>query len=82
MKDLGAEQCRLVSPMKRPRRGGSTLRRFSIEASRFEAYCKALPDYAREAKAPRAENLKASNLRKGAAKRALHIASTVTRAKR
>jgi hypothetical protein len=52
-------------------RGGSTLRRFTVKASRFEAYCKAHPDYAREAKALLSENLQASNLRKGAAKRAL-----------
>jgi hypothetical protein len=52
-------------------RGGGTLRRFAVKASRFEAYCKAQPDYAREAKALLSENLQASNLRKGAAKRAL-----------
>ena len=50
---------------------GSTLRPFHENAKRFDAYCKAHPDYAREAKALLSENLKASNLRKGAAKRAL-----------
>jgi hypothetical protein len=49
-------------------RAGNTPRRFTVKASRFEAYCKAHPDYAREAKALLSENLKASNLRKGALK--------------
>ena len=52
-------------------REGSTLRPFHENAARFEAYCNAHPDYGREARALLAENVKASNLRKGDAKRAL-----------
>src|SRR5713226_5512657 len=52
-------------------REGRTLRPFAVKASRFDAYCETHPDYAREAKALLPENLKASNARKGAARRAL-----------
>jgi hypothetical protein len=52
-------------------REGSSLRPFHENASRFEAYCRAHADYGREARALLSENLKASHLRKGSAKRAL-----------
>jgi hypothetical protein len=52
-------------------REGRTLNKFGVKGSRFEAYCHGHPEYAREAKALLCENLKASNARKGAARRAL-----------
>jgi hypothetical protein len=45
---------------------GSTLRPFHEKAARFDAYCQAHPEYAREAEALLAANLKAANWRKGA----------------
>jgi hypothetical protein len=45
-------------------RSGSTPRRFAVKASRFDAYCKARPEFAREAIPLLADNLKAAHRRK------------------
>lgn len=51
-------------------RGGRTLRSFAVRTARFEAYCQAHPEYAREALPLLAANLKAADLRKGEPRRA------------
>ena len=51
-------------------REGRTLRSFAVRTARFEAYCGAHPEYAREAKPLVAANLKAADYRKGEPRRA------------
>jgi hypothetical protein len=50
-------------------RAGSTLRRFHLKASKFEAYCARHPEYGREALPLLQTNLRAANQRKGEARR-------------
>jgi hypothetical protein len=52
-------------------RAGSTLRRFTVKASRFEAYCGAHPDYAREALPLLGANKKTAFKRRGERFRAM-----------
>ena len=76
LRDMGAPTPSGLSDEKASRmmagfRLGSTLNQFREKSPRFNAYCRVASGLCAQAKALLAENLKASNARKGAARRAL-----------